>query len=71
MSWTPDGRGYCAQLPNVPAYYDPWMDDRMDMGEERSDMVHGGGTDDRTRRLLQVQRKYTIINKNHSGGHAS
>lgn len=26
--------GYCndEQFPNVPAYHDPWLDPRMDMG---------------------------------------
>lgn len=55
--------GYCniEQFPIVSAHHKPWLDHRMDMGEERSDMVNGGGAGDRTRRLLQVQSEHTSL----------
>lgn len=35
------GCGDHDQLPNVPAHHDPGMDDRMGLGKEGGNMVHG------------------------------
>lgn len=33
----------------------------MDMGKKRSNLDHGGSSDDRARRLFQIQRKHTTL----------
>ncbi|KAK2663416.1 hypothetical protein Ddye_001990 [Dipteronia dyeriana] len=49
------GSGDHKQQSNVSANHEPRLDLRMDMGKERSDLVNGGSTSHRPRRLFQVQ----------------
>lgn len=55
------GSSHVEQLPNVPAYNEPWVDNGVDLGEKGSDMVDGGVADNGARRLLQVQRKHSSL----------
>lgn len=55
------GCGDDDQLPGVSTNQQSGMDSVMVMGKEGSDMVHGGSTNHRARRLFQVQRQHTSL----------
>lgn len=49
------------QFSDVPPYQCTGMDSRLVVGQERSNMVNGRSSDNRARRLLQVQRKCSSL----------